>query len=522
MAVQEKTEKPENKYKDTLNLPRTDFPIRPSAAIDDPAMIQRWEKENIYAKSFSLNEGQDKYILHDGPPYANGHIHVGHAYNKTLKDIVTKSRRMLGMHVPVTPGWDCHGLPIELKVTQEKPGLSRSDLKKACREYAKYWIDIQRNEFKRLGVFMDWDNPYLTMNFAYEASILRAFASFVDQGYIERKNKTVPWCMYDQTVLAAAEIEYQERKDPSVYVLFAVDQVVAKKLWPELADKDVSFAVWTTTPWTLPLNRALLIRPHTQYVVVERSPEQYLILAKELVEKLQGELKQPLLIKHTVSAEHLIENKVSAQHPFIDAMKVPVILSDTVQLGDGTAVVHCAPGCGPEDYEVGLINKLEIFSPISPDGKYTDAIQPAALRGMLVTDGQIWVIKELAAKNRMLHKGSIRHSYPHCWRCRNGLIFRATKQWFCDLSKEGLKKQAVDAVDKIGMIPQASANRFKATLDGRLEWCLSRQRVWVYQFPHLFVRRVITPMLRLSLLKRLQKELANRVLNIGIPLLSNN
>jgi len=477
--------KPENKYRGTLNLPQTEFPIRPQSNIDDPAMITRWEKENLYNACFTAHKGQTKFILHHGPPYANGHLHVGHAYTTILKDIVTKSRRMKGMNVPVTPGWDCHGLPIEFKVTQENPGLSRTDLKKACREYAQHWINVQREEFKRMGIVMDWDHPYTTMNFGYEGSTLDAFAAFVEQGYIERKNKTVPWCMTCQTVLATAEIEYQERKDPSLYTLFPLEANAIATLWPDLAGKEVSFAVWTTTPWTLPLNRALLIRPHTEYVVAEVSPERYIIVAKALVEKVAALLQQPLLIKHAVSSEHLIAQNLRAQHPFIQGLTVPLIASDTVQLTDGTAIVHCAPGCGPEDYDVGVKNKLEIFSPLTPAGTYSAGIEPKALEGMKVTDGQIWVIKELAANNKLLHKGSLRHSYPHCWRCHQGLIFRATKQWFCDLSRNNLKQKAVAAIDALTMLPDGGKKQFRATLEGRLEWCLSRQRVWGVPIPAL-------------------------------------
>lgn len=249
------TQKPDGQvsFKNTLNLPHTDFPIRAQASIDDPALIERWKSEELYEKTFTHNAGKQQFILHDGPPYANGHIHIGHAYNKILKDIIGKSQRMQGKQVPITPGWDCHGLPIELKVTQENPGLAPADLKKACRVYAQKWIDIQREEFKRLGVLMDWQHPYLTMSYAYESDILRAFGFFVDGGYIERKNKTVPWCPACQTVLASAEIEYHERKDPSIYVLFPLEHRAIETMMPGLAGKSVNFLVWTTTPWTLPL-----------------------------------------------------------------------------------------------------------------------------------------------------------------------------------------------------------------------------------------------------------------------------
>lgn len=471
-------------FKDTLNLPRTDFPIRANAKIDDPAMLKRWADEDLYAKSFVHNKGQTKYILHDGPPYANGHIHIGHAYNKVLKDIVTKVQRMFGNHVPVTPGWDCHGLPIEKKVTEQNPGLSNQDLKKACRAYAAGWIDIQREEFKALGVLMDWSHPYTTMNFEYESKILQAFGDFVSQGLIERKNKTVPWCPIDQTVLASAEIEYEDRKDPSIYVLFPLTQETSNAVLPELKDKQVNLLIWTTTPWTLPLNRAVLLKPSTPYTVLDTA-HGYVVVGKQLADKvcaLAGIEKKEVA---EFNSDQLLKTAARAQHPFVQELTVPIILDQSVLVEDGTACVHSAPGCGPEDYEVGVRNSLEIYSPVSPDGKYTNAIAPQELAGMKITDGQIWVIKKLVELNRMFFKTTIKHSYPHCWRCHGGLIFRATKQWFCDLSKGGLKHKAIEAVDSIAMLPEKSNNRLKATLDGRLEWCLSRQRIWGVPIPSL-------------------------------------
>lgn len=462
-------------YKETLNLPRTDFPIRANPKIEDKELLARWSKDDMFTKTFYHNTGKEKFILHDGPPYANGNIHLGHAYNKILKDIVCKSQRMLGKQVPCTPGWDCHGLPIEIKVTQDNKNLSPIELKKACREYASKWIDIQRKEFKELGVFMNWDKPYLTMDHSYEASILRAFGIFVEQGYIERKNKTVPWCPSDQTVLASAEIEYQERKDPSIYVLFPLANEDTAKHFPNLKDKVVNLLVWTTTPWTLPLNRAVLLRPHTEYLVLEANNVLFLV-AKVLADKICALIGVEKKVIGEISSQKLITSK--AIHPFILGLTVPVLVDQSVSLEDGTACVHCAPGCGPDDYEVGIKNNLEIYSPISPDGRYTNEIQPKELSGMSVADGQGWVINSLTVHGRLFYKTSIRHPYPHCWRCHNGLIFRATKQWFCDLSKENLRAKVIGAVEDLKMVPEKSHSRLKATLEGRLEWCLSRQRVW--------------------------------------------
>lgn len=467
-------------FKDTLNLPRTEFPIRSNPKIDDTAMLERWEKDEIYKKSFEVNSGQEKYILHDGPPYANGHIHLGHAYNKILKDIVCKSQRMFGKHVPVTPGWDCHGLPIEQKVTQEKKGLDRIELKKACREYANGWINTQKEEFKKLGVLMDWQHPYITMNPTYESSILKAFGIFVDRGFIERKNKTVPWCATDQTVLATAEIEYEDRKDPSIYVLFPLTPEAINKIDPKLSDKVVNLLIWTTTPWTLPLNRAVSLKSNTHYEILQNN-DVYYIVAKALSDKICATMGIEKKVIFEFSSEKLEGQK--ALHPFILGLTVPILVEPSVLLDEGTACVHRAPGCGPEDYEIGIRNNLEIFSPISPDGKYTKGIEPKELEGMSVADGQGWVINTLSVHNKLFYKTSIRHSYPHCWRCKNGLIFRATKQWFCDLSRENLKEKAIAAIDNIKMIPETGAERLKSTLEGRLEWCLSRQRIWGVPIP---------------------------------------
>ena len=479
---QETTEK--KSFKDTLNLPHTDFPIRPDHKKDDPRMIDRWERENLYQRAFNAHKGQEKFILHDGPPYANGHTHIGHAYNKTLKDIVTKSQRMMGKHVPVTPGWDCHGLPIEFAVKKENPELQGDALKKACREYANKWINIQRQEFKQLGVVMDWDNPYLTMDFGYEARILNAFGILVEKGYIERKNKTVPWCPTCQTVLASAEIEYQDRKDPSLYVFFSLEKNTSKDLFPLLQDKPVGLLVWTTTPWTLPLNRAVLLKPNTDYAVLEAG-DKYIVVGKDLVTPIAQLLNIPENIVAVFDSQMLIDAQAHVAHPFIENQYAPVLVDDSVSTADGTACVHSAPGVGPIDYEVGVKNGLEIYSPITPDGHYTADIKPAELAGMAVASAHSWVIPKLLEMNTLILKTSIKHSYPHCWRCRGGLIFRATKQWFCDLSKNNLKENAVEAVSRITMLPAASHNRFEATIEGRLEWCLSRQRTWGVPIPAL-------------------------------------
>ncbi len=470
-------------FKDTLNLPKTSFPIRPNAKDDDPTMITRWDKENLYGKAFAHNKGSQEFILHDGPPYANGQIHIGHAYNKVLKDIITKSQRMMGKHVPFTPGWDCHGLPIELKVSAENTQASKIELQQKCRAWAQKWVDIQAKEMKRLGVIADWQNPYLTMNYQYQAAILEVFGKFVDDGYITRKNKTVPWCFSCKTVLASAEIEYQDRKDPSIYVLFQLQNNVVKQIIPD-ATLPAFLVVWTTTPWTLPLNRAVLVKPNTSYAVV-RHQGKLLIFGNDLVDQLCAKLEIEKDIVGIIDSSALVDAHAKVQHPFIDNLLVPIIADSSVSTDDGTACVHCAPGAGPIDYEVGIRNKLAIFSSVQADGRYDDTVMPRELHGKSITDAQGWVIKTLLEHDRLLHKASIRHSYPHCWRCRNGLIFRATRQWFLQLNHNDLQQRALDAIDKITMYPQSGQNRFTATVQGRLEWCLSRQRTWGIPIPAL-------------------------------------
>ncbi len=471
-------------FKHTLNLPQTDFPMRSNPIVDDKIMLDRWEKEDMYRKTFELNKGAEKFILHDGPPYANGHLHLGHAYNVILKDIVTKSQRMMGKQVPVTPGWDCHGLPIELQVTKQDPSLTGAPLKTACRAYAQKWIDIQKTERKSFGVFMDWDRPYTTMDFDYEANTLRAFGDLVAGGYIERKNKTVPWCASCQTVLAIAEIEYHDRKDPSIYVLFSFTEESAEKAFPAIKNREINVVVWTTTPWTIPLNRAVLIKPGAFYQILDVQG-QLIVVGKERADALCALIGCEKIVVQEFLADTIAQLNLKFQHPLIELFTVPLIFDDSVLLSDGTAFVHSAPGCGPEDYEVGVKNGLEIYSPIAADGTYTDMIKPEELIGVSTKDAQGWVIKKLAETGRLLFKTSLSHSYPHCWRCRNGLIFRATKQWFCDLEKHDLKRKTLQAADTIKTVPEKSINRLKATIEGRFEWCLSRQRQWGVPIPAL-------------------------------------
>ncbi len=474
-----------SEFKDTLNLPRTDFPLRGDSKVNDPLMLERWEREGLSAKVMSCNSGSAKFILHDGPPYANGSIHLGHAYNKILKDIIAKAHRMMGFHVPLVPGWDCHGLPIEHKVLTDQPGISGEVLKKACRTYALRWVHAQRDEFKRLGVLMDWQHPYITMDPLYEASIVRAFAALVREGYVERKNKTVPWCFSCKTTLATAEIEYQDRTDPSLYVLFELSGEDCVRLFSKIKGP-LYFVVWTTTPWTLPLNRAVWLKNGAQYQRITVDGKEVIVaesLAPAFVALMCGRSTCEVQLGETFSAE--IFEKARVYHPLVRSRFVPIIMEPSVSLEEGTACVHCAPGCGPLDYEVAVKNGLEIFSPLSADGRYTSGIEPVELEGMTITQGQEWVTNKLVADGMVLNVGTIRHSYPHCWRCHKGLMFRATPQWFCNLAHKKAKERALEAVEKMAFFPAQARSFLRATIENRWEWCLSRQKAWGVPIPAL-------------------------------------
>jgi isoleucyl-tRNA synthetase len=514
-----------NPFQDTLNLPRTNFPIRANAATKEPEILALWQQSKLYEASLKQNEkNKKKFILHLGPPYANGHIHMGTAFTTILKDIVCKAKRLMGFYSPLIPGWDCHGLPIELKMMLEnkieKVGDSSAEkieFKKQCRKYAAKWLDIQREEFKGLGIVADWDNPYKTMDFSYEADILRAFAGFVDRGYIERKNKTIPWCASCQTALAAAEMEYKERKDPSCYFLFSFSKETAREVFPFLCEErpelEFNLLVWTTTPWTIPLNRAVLIHPTAKYVILQgKEPNSAFVVAKQLGQKicdLMGIEYEELCEFDPPALQNV---KARVQHPIVPSQEVPVILSNAVLLEEGTACVHSAPGCGPEDYILGVKEGLEIFSPLSADGRYTKEIVPEELKGMSIGDGQIWVIKKLAAEGRLLHKTSIRHSYPHCWRCRNGLMFRATEQWFCDLKNGGLTAKALAEIESIKFVPSWGNVRLKSFVQNRTEWCISRQKQWGVPIVAILCNKCDKPLLDPGFIKKV----SDRVQQEGI------
>lgn len=474
-----------NPYQDTLNLPRTSFSIRANAQEKEPEILAYWKEHGIAQKVVDAHKEKQQFLLHDGPPYANGNIHIGHALNKTLKDVVCKSKRMSGHYVPFVRGWDCHGLPIELKVAAERD--ESMSFKTQCRVYAEKWIAKQAEQFEDLGVFAD-NRYYSTMSFGYEAAIVRALATFVEKGYIQRKGKAVPWCAVCKTVLALAEIEYADRKDPSCYTRFSLDDSDAKMLFPIAFEQHpsliVSLLAWTTTPWTLPLNRAIMLNPSAEYAMLaEEGTDHAIIVAAGLAEALGAKTGKKLHEICRLDANVLAGKRV--RHPLIDGFTVPVLFDESVIVTEGTAVLHVAPGCGPEDYYLGLKNGLEIYSPLSADGKYTVGIAPVELEGMPVADGQFWVLKQLAHRDKLFFKESVKHSYPHCWRCHQGLIFRATDQWFCDLQQNNLVGKAVEEIEKVTFIPDWGKSRLQAFVGNRTEWCISRQREWGVPIPAL-------------------------------------
>ncbi len=462
-------------YTTTLNLPKTDFPMKANLKDLEPRMIGKWQQENVYALMQKQAEDRKSYILHDGPPYANGHIHIGHALNKTLKDIIVKFKAMQGFKSPYVPGWDCHGLPIEHQVLKnlgpKKEGMSQQEIRKLCREYAEKFISIQRDEFKRLGVFGDWENPYLTMNFAYEAAIVRELGKVVGTGGVYKGKKPVYWCGFDETALAEAEVEYADHESPSVYVRFDLPE--AAKALPSLNGKKAAIAIWTTTPWTLIANLAVALHPEFDYVAAEADGS-VLILA----EGLSKQAMEKFGIKDYRIIEKFKGKKLEglkARHPFLSRDSL-VILGDHVTLDAGTGAVHTAPGHGQEDYEVGLRYGLDIYAPVDQKGRFTK--EAGEFAGQQVYKANAGIIDLLKNKGALLAEEKISHSYPHCWRCKHPVIFRATEQWFISMNTNNLLKRTVENIHKVTWVPSWGKDRILGMMETRPDWCISRQRAW--------------------------------------------
>ncbi len=472
-------------YKDTLNLPKTSFPMKANLPKLEPEILARWEAMDIYGRIRKAAASRPLWILHDGPPYANGHIHMGHVMNKVLKDLVVKSRSMLGHNAVYVPGWDCHGLPIEHQVDRElgldsatidvRRAMDPVDKIRRCREYARRFIDIQRTEFKRLGVFGDWSHPYATLEPEYEAVIVREFGRFVGRGVVYKGLKPVHWCMYCKTALAQAEVEYEDQTTPSVYVRFPVTQA-SPALAAALGHRPAALAIWTTTPWTLPANLAIAVHPEERYTALELDGE-WLIVAEPLAGPVAG-LRE--VVGRTARTPLSLAGReltgTVARHPWIDRAS-PVLADEFVAMDAGTGLVHIAPGHGEEDYELGRKAGLRIYNPVDDDGRFVAEV--AHFAGQTVWEANPRIIEHLRTVGALLAAVEIEHTYPHCWRCKNPTLFRATEQWFISLDKDGLRGRALDAIrNQVRWIPAWGEERIYNMVAHRPDWVLSRQRVW--------------------------------------------
>ena len=463
-------------YKATLNLPQTSFPMKANLPQREPEILKKWEEGRVYQQLRDIAKDRPKYILHDGPPYANGHIHIGTALNKILKDFIIKSKNMAGFNGEYVPGWDCHGLPIEHQVDKElgskKASYSISEKRKLCREFAANFLDIQRQEFKRLGVMGEWENPYLTMSYDYEATIAREFGRFVGKGSVYRGKKPVYWCASCETALAEAEVEYEDHTSPSITVKFPAISDFSER-FPSLKGKNVFVLIWTTTPWTIPANLAIAFHPDFLYVAAEVNGAVW-ILAEALLEPVMSKAEKTnyqILEKFPGKA---VEG-LKCRHPLYDRESV-LILANYITLDTGTGCVHTAPGHGQEDYESGLEYNIPIYSPVNNQGCFTSDVQFFA--GKFVFDANEAVIQKLAEVGALIHAESYIHQYPNCWRCKNPIIFRATEQWFISMEKNGLRQKALAAIDQVTWIPRWGRDRIYGMIQNRPDWCISRQRAW--------------------------------------------
>ncbi|MDX8389665.1 MAG: isoleucine--tRNA ligase [Mariprofundaceae bacterium] len=487
MAEEMKTDEPFD-YRPTVFLPKTDFPMRGNLPQNEPKRLAKWEKENLYVQIREARKGKPKFVLHDGPPYANGSIHIGHAVNKVLKDIVVRSRTMMGFDAPYIPGWDCHGLPIELKVEEKfkkkkrkREDVSDSEFRKECREYAKGQIDVQRQEFKRLGITGDWEHPYVTMDYAFEANTVREIGRFLENGGLYKGAKPVHWCVSCATALAEAEVEYEDHTSHSIYVKFRVGEDLSD-ISPALAGSLLSIVIWTTTPWTIPANLAVSVGPNIEYSAVkitETGGNANLQIGEVLI--LAENLRVAVLEAIGANGEVLAQfdgkrlDKRLFRHPYLE-QDAPILVGDHVTLDAGTGSVHTAPGHGQEDYEIGMTYGLKAFNPVDDRGVFHEDTPVVA--GHHVYKANIIMVDHLRACGALLETSQISHSYPHCWRCHKPLIFRATPQWFISMEKNELREKALKAIKETAWTPEWGENRIRSMVEQRPDWCVSRQRNW--------------------------------------------
>jgi isoleucyl-tRNA synthetase len=471
-------------YKQTVNLPATDFPMKADLAKREPEMVARWLAEDLYAKLRARAAGRPKFVLLDGPPYANGAIHIGHAVNKILKDVIVKSRMLDGYDSPYVPGWDCHGLPIEQQV-EKKHGrvgqkLDADAFRKACREFAASQVEVQKVDFQRLGVIGDWKDPYLTMASRYEAEQLRAFAAIIRRGHLVRGYKPVHWCLDCRSSLAEAEVEYEDRTSPSIDVRYSIaDPMDAARRFGLVTDEltDATVAIWTTTPWTLPASQAVCLHPLLEYVLVEferPAGRERTVVAEGLLEAVAKRIGATATRVLARAPGEKLEG-LRLEHPFYER-ELPVILGDHVTLETGTGAVHTAPGHGAEDYEMGRQYGLPIDNPVGPDGRFVPGTP--LVEGLSVFDANARIIEILQQEHRLIHQEPYQHSYPHCWRHKSPVIFRATPQWFLSMEKQNLRRDALAAIKTVHWVPDWGEQRITSMIETRPDWCISRQRAW--------------------------------------------
>lgn len=479
-----------NKFKDTLNLPKTDLPMRAGLIAKEPEIISKWEKEDTYKDRLRKNKGNERYFLHDGPPYPNGNIHLGHALNKILKDIVIKYHLLKGNYIPFVPGWDCHGLPIEtqlLKALKKKEVLNSEidDFRNQCKEYALEYVETQKQQFDKLGIFGDFENPYLTLTPEYESRVIELFGKLADKDLVYQGKKPIHWCYHCKTALAEAEIEYFDEKSPSIYVKFPLVKDLK-------GFKKVSLVVWTTTPWTLPANVAVAVSEAFYYKVVKVGSE-HLVIVEDLVETVMDKIgAKKYEIVATYQGKEL--KGIDYTHPFYDRIS-PVISGHFVSNEDGSGLVHIAPGHGYDDYLVGLENYLPIIMPVDQQGILTEEAQQ--YDGLSVEEANKVIPQDLEKTNKLLALEVISHSYPHCWRCRKPVIFRATEQWFIAMDNaEKLRQKALKIIGEVKWVPAWGEKRIRSMVENRPDWCISRQRFWGIPIPAFFCEKCGEPHLK--------------------------